>query len=78
MTTDRGALLGSVGSLRRGRMTAPPAPRELTLPGLKIANDDGLANLPPSTADVEAAGDPEPVCALTVHFWGAEALLART
>lgn len=71
---------GIAGSLRRGSFNRAllRASRELTPPGLEIRIFDHLADIPMFDADVEAAGDPEPVTALKTAIREADGLLLVT
>lgn len=80
MTTERFAILGIAGSLRRGSYNRAllHAAQALAPDGVEITTYDGLADLPPYNADVEAAGDLESVCALKDRIRAADALLIAT
>ncbi|MDB4947719.1 MAG: chrR [Gemmatimonadetes bacterium] len=71
-------LVGSLrkGSLNRGLMAAAQeiAPEV----GMQVTVFDRLREIPPYDADVDAAGDPEPVTALKAAIREADALLIAT
>ena len=71
---------GIAGSLRSGSYNRALLRAAVTLvpDGLEIVVFDRLAEIPPYNADVEAAGDPEPVAALKAAIRGADALLVVT
>jgi chromate reductase, NAD(P)H dehydrogenase (quinone) len=72
-------LLGIAGSLREGSYNRAllRAARELLPQGIELDELD-LRSLPLYDADVEAAGDPEPVVALKEAIHAADALLIAT
>jgi chromate reductase len=84
MATDSGAPLrvcGLVGSLRRGSMNRGLMRAALEMApgaGLQITVFDRLREVPPYDADVDAAGNPEPVAALKDAIAAADALLIAT
>src|SRR5438552_11565729 len=71
---------GIAGSLRQGSYNRAllRAAVELAPDGLEIAVFDRLGDVPLYNADVEAAGDPEPVVALKTAIRQADALLIAT
>jgi chromate reductase, NAD(P)H dehydrogenase (quinone) len=71
---------GIAGSLRKDSSNRAllRAAVGLAPPGLEIVVFDRLADVPPYNADVEVAGDPEPVQALKAAIRAAEALLVVT
>jgi len=71
---------GIAGSLRGGSYNRAllRAAVALAPDGLEIVVFDRLADIPPYNADVEAAGDPEPVAALKAAIRSADALLIVT
>ena len=71
---------GIAGSLRKESFNRAllRAAVALAPPSLEIVIFDRLADLPPYNADVEAAGDPEPVQALKAAIRAADALLVVT
>jgi chromate reductase len=71
---------GIAGSLRRGSYNRAllRAAVALAPDGMQIAVFDRLRDVPPYDADVEAAGDPEPVVALKAAIRDADALLVVT
>lgn len=70
-------IFGIAGSLRRGSFNRAllNAAIEVAPKGVEIGIFQRLAEIPPFNADVEAAGDPEPVAALKSAIRGADALL---
>ena len=68
---------GIAGSLRGGSYNRALLRAALSVapPGLDIEIFDRLDEIPPYNADVEAAGDPEPVTALKAAIGAADALL---
>ncbi|HTO75408.1 MAG TPA: NADPH-dependent FMN reductase [Thermoanaerobaculia bacterium] len=73
-------VFGIAGSLRAGSYNRAllRAARALAPPGLEIAIFDGLREIPPYDADVDAAGEPAPVAALRRAIREADALLVAT
>jgi chromate reductase len=71
---------GIAGSLRKDSFNRALLRAAVTLapPNLEIVIFDRLAAVPPYNADVEAAGDPEPVQALKAAIRDADALLVVT
>ncbi|HZR45315.1 MAG TPA: NADPH-dependent FMN reductase [Candidatus Manganitrophaceae bacterium] len=70
-------IFGIAGSLRKGSFNRAllNAAIDVAPKGVAIRVFDRLAEIPPFNADVEAAGDPEPVAALKSAIRGADALL---
>lgn len=73
-------VLGVAGSLRAGSFNRSllRAAVELVPAGMEIRTFEGLAEIPPYNADVEATGDPAPVAAWKDAIRGADALLFVT
>ena len=71
---------GIAGSLRRESYNRSLLRAAVTLApdGMEIVVFDRLGEIPPYNADVEAAGDPEPVAALKAAIRAADALLVVT
>jgi len=71
---------GIAGSLRAGSFNRAllRAARALAPAGLEIAVFDGLREIPPYDADVDAAGEPAPVAALRRAIREADAVLVAT
>jgi len=71
---------GLAGSLRKASYNRALLRAALSVapPGLDIEIFDRLDEIPPYNADVEAAGDPEPVTALKAAIGAADALLVVT
>ena len=73
-------VLGVAGSLRAGSFNRSllRAAVELAPSGMEISTFEGLREIPPYDADVEAAGEPAPVAAWKEAIRGADALLFVT
>lgn len=73
-------VLGVAGSLRAGSFNRSllRAAAELVPAGMEIRTFEGLGEIPPYNADVEAAGDPAPVVAWKDAIRNADALLFVT
>jgi chromate reductase len=73
-------ILGIPGSLRRGSLNRGliRAAQELAPAGVLVESFELLGEIPPFDADVEAAGDPEPVRDLKMRVRSADALLIAT
>ncbi len=73
-------VLGIAGSLRAGSYNRGllRAAQELAPPGMVVRIWEGLREIPPYDADVEALGDPPPVAALRLAVASAGALLVAT
>jgi chromate reductase len=73
-------VLGICGSLRRGSFNRAllNAAHELAPDGMHITDYEGLREIPPYDADVDAAGAPEPVAVLRRAIAEADALLIAT
>jgi chromate reductase len=73
-------ICGIAGSLRRGSYNRAllHAAAALAPEGVTVAVFEHLREVPPYDADVEAAGDPEPVAALKAAIRDADALLVAT
>lgn len=77
---DELIVCGIAGSLRRDSYNRAllRAALELAPDAMQIRTFEGLAEIPPYNADVEAEGDPPPVRALKTAIDGADALLIAT
>ncbi len=77
---DRLVVCGIAGSLRAGSYNRGllRASQELAPQGMEIRIFEGLREIPPYDADVEAKGDPAPVMALKRVIHDADALLVAT
>lgn len=73
-------VLGVAGSLRAGSFNRSllRAAIELAPPGMAISTYEGLRDIPPYDADVEAAGEPAPVAAWKRAISDADAVLFVT
>lgn len=73
-------VFGLAGSLRKGSFNRAllRAAVEIAPKGVEIQIFERLGEIPPFNADVEAAGDPEPVAALKSAIREADALLIAT
>lgn len=73
-------VLGVAGSLRAGSFNRSllRAAVELVPAGMQISTFEGLREIPPYDADVEAAGDPPPVAAWKSAIAAADAVLFVT
>ena len=73
-------IFGLAGSLRKGSFNRAllRAATEVAPKGIEIRTFERLADIPLFNADVEAAGDPEPVVALKSAIREADALLIAT
>jgi chromate reductase, NAD(P)H dehydrogenase (quinone) len=73
-------IFGIAGSLRKGSLNRAllNAAIEVAPKGVAIRIFERLAEIPPYNADVEAAGDPEPVVALKNAIREADALLVAS
>lgn len=78
--SETARVLGVAGSLRAGSFNRSllRAAIELVPAGMEIQAFEGLGEIPPYNADVEAAGDPAPVAAWKDAIRGADALLFVT
>ena len=77
---DAARVLGVAGSLRAGSFNRSllRAAVELVPSGMEISTFEGLREIPPYDADVEAAGEPGPVAAWKEAIRNADALLFVT
>lgn len=73
-------IFGLAGSLRQGSFNRAllRAAVEVAPKGVEIRIFEGLGEIPPFNADVEAEGDPEPVVAMKSAIREADALLIAT
>jgi len=78
--SDATRVLGIAGSLRAGSLNRSllRAAVELVPAGMEIRTFEGLGEIPPYNADVEARGDPAPVAAWKEAIRTADALLFVT
>lgn len=78
--SGRFLVCGIAGSLRAGSYNRAllRAARELAPDDVEVRIFEGLGDIPPYNADVEAEGDPEPVVALKRAIGEADALLVVT
>jgi len=77
MTTRAFNILGMCGSLRQGSYNRGllRAAQEVAPPGVEVDIYEGLADIPPYNADVDAQGKPESVLRLNDAIRAADALL---